>query len=699
MSHLIPKKDLLIEIGTEELPPKSLQLLSNAFIANLTKECQGASLVFDSMEGFSTPRRIAVRINGLSTLQPEQRLLKKGPAKIAAFDSDGNPTQAALGFALACQTTVDALQIQESNKGSFLIFEQIVPGLPTESLIPKIVSESLTTLPLPKRMRWGSREDNFIRPIHWIVLLFGNMPISTELFGITSGNLTSGHRFHHPDMFILTSPTEYESSLKKIGKVIAQFDERKNIIFTELKKHAFELKAEAFITPDLLDQVTGLVEWPVILVGTFDSDFLKLPQEALISAMQVHQKCFPMLDNTGKLLPKFLIVSNIESSHPATVIQGNERVMQARLADAKFYYDIDQKDALHTRSEDLKKVVFQHGLGTLWDKSNRIGQLAKVITESLPSSIQVSTSDCDQAAHLCKADLLTQMVGEFPELQGIMGRYYALSSGESTAIANAIEEHYHPRFAQDTLPASTLGAIIALSDKIDTLVGLFGIGKRPTGEKDPFALRRQTLGILRILIEKKLNLDLQLIFNKSQEIYNSLLPQDPSLTQVLLEFSFDRLRAWYQEQGIATRVFDAVLAKWPTNPLDFDQRILAVTHFKTLSEAESLSAANKRVGNLLIKSEVTISADASFDLHLCQELEEKELGQALIQQESLVAPLLKKSQYTEALKSLSTLKEPIDHFFDKVMVMVDDNIIRNNRLTLLNRLRLLFLNIADISIL
>jgi glycyl-tRNA synthetase beta chain len=699
MSHPTPKKDLLIEIGTEELPPKSLQPLSQAFVDNLSKGFQGVSLAFDSMESFATPQRLAVRINGLSVQQPEQRLLKKGPAKTAAFDDNGNPTQAALGFAAACQTTIGSLHTQDTDKGSFLVFEQMVAGQPAESLISNIVSESLMTLPLPKRMRWGAREDSFIRPIHWVVLIFGDLLesqiIPIELFGIQSGNTTRGHRFHHSGDITVSSPKKYEALLETTGKVIADFNKRKKIIHDQLEKAPLTFKAKAFIDPILLDQVTGLVEWPVILMGKFDPRFLELPQEALISAMQVHQKCFPILDTDGKLLPKFLIVSNIESTHPDTVIQGNERVMHARLADAEFYYRIDKEIPLAERHENLKKVVFQHGLGSLWDKSNRINRLAIRMSET----IKVSPTDCSRAALLCKTDLLTQMVGEFPELQGIMGHYYARLDGESETVANAIEEHYHPRFAQDTLPQSLLGSVIALADRIDTLVGLFGVGKRPTGEKDPFALRRQAMGILRIIIENHLNVDLNVVFTQSRETYGDYLPADAPIIHPLLDFCFDRLRAWYQEQGMSARVFEAVLAKRPTNPLDFNQRILAVTHFQTLAEAESLSAANKRVGNILTKSNLSISADAVFKTELSQETEEKELNLALINQEKIVKPLLETGNYTEALKSLSTLKKPIDLFFDKVMVMVEDSSLRNNRLTLLNRLRALFLEIADISIL
>jgi len=688
-------KDLLIEIGVEELPPKNLETLSKAFADEISKGLNSKNLAFTDIKTFITPRRLAVIVNNLATTQPPQTIVKRGPAKSAAFDANGKPTPQALGFAKACNTNFENLTFQETDKGPCLVFEHTQPGLSTESLIPKMVSEALQQLPIAKRMRWGDRAEHFIRPVHWIVLLFGESVIDAELFGIPSGNTTHGHRFHHPNAIALTSPSDYTTALSTQGKVIADFEKRKNEIQQQLTYLATREQGQAFIDPELLDQVTGLVEWPVVLLGQFEKSFLDLPQEVLMTSMKVHQKCFPIFDKNGKLLNKFLIVSNLESIAPNSVIKGNERVMDARLRDAAFYYRIDQDLSLEQRRQDLKQVVFQHGLGSLWDKGNRIDQLSRLIAET----ITVNPKDCTRAAVLCKTDLTTQMVGEFPELQGIIGRCYALLNGEPQAVATAIEEHYLPRFANDELPKSTLGSVIALADRIDTLVGIFGQGKRPTGDKDPFGLRRQALGILRIIIEQKLNLDLQALFVAAKEFYGEHLTTESEVVRPLLDFCFERLRVWYQDQGVPTRVFDAVIVKWPTKPLDFDHRLHAVTEFLKLPEAESLSAANKRVRNILNKTDVAISSDTLFDEALLQEDAEKNLSPLILKKEAEIKPLIAAWKYKEALQSLASLKTPIDQFFDTVMVMVEDPKLRNNRLKLLNRLRALFLEIADISLL
>lgn len=713
--------DLLIEIGLEELPPQNLEEFADGFQKSLDKAFKSAHLNFLKIETFVAPRRLAAIVRNLQTSTPAQTIVKRGPAKSAAFDGQGKPTQAALGFATACETTLDNIGFQESEKGSFLVFEKKMQGEASDALIPKILHEVLQGLSLPKKMRWGARSEFFVRPVHWVVLLFGNKAISAEFFGIKSGAATKGHRFHHPKPILLGSPAEYETYLFEQGKVIADYTKRRQSIEAQLIKTVEEkltkekkLKAKPFIDPSLLDQVTGLVEWPVVLLGKFDRDFLKLPEEALISSMQVHQKCFPIYEENQerKLLPYFLIVSNIESQDPETVIQGNERVMHARLHDAAFYYREDKKTPLQDRREHLKQVVFQHGLGTLWDKSERIAELSVFMCEQM--GVQ-NTAPYKRVAELCKADLSTLMVLEFPELQGIMGKDYY--GPDSEGVGDAIEGHYHPRFAQDTLPNSLMGAVIAIADRIDSLVGLFGLGKRPTGDKDPFALRRQALAILRIILEearfKSLQLiDLQSLINKASEIYakdkekyNKLLPIQ-ELNKVILDFFYERLRAWYHEKGFHPRSFDAVLAvEQSSKPINFDYRLKAVEAFQKLAEAENLSAANKRVRNILEKSleknEGVASGQAEkieIDESLLLEEAEKTLAKKL-QEKELEIQKFSLDQYTEALLSLAELKEPVDRFFDTVMVMVEDPRLKNNRLNLLRRLRALFLKIADISVL
>lgn len=698
-------QDLLIEIGTEELPPKNLKKLRDEFVDNIQAGLKQAELKFKEIKGFATPRRLAVLVSELEAKQPDRMLTKKGPAKQAAFDVDNNPTKAALGFAESCGVDFKALTLQENPKGAFLVYEYQETGKTTEEIVPAILKKALDGLPIAKRMRWGSSDETFVRPVHWILLLFGENTVPCRLFGIHSGKETRGHRYHHPENIAVSRPRDYEAILLK-AKVVADFEKRHENIQNQIQKAIKERQCDAILDKDLLLEVTGLVEWPVVLIGEFDANFLMVPREALISAMEVHQRCFPMIDNEKKLLPSFIVVSNIESIDPKCVVRGNESVMKARLSDAAFHFDMDKKIPLQQRGSQLKNVVFQAGLGSLWDKSERLATLAKVIAQH----IDCDPKQAEKASHLSKTDLLTQMVGEFPELQGIMGKYYALHDGESETVAFAIEEHYHPRFAADSLPASLVGTAVALADRIDSLVGIFGIGKKPTGDKDPFALRRQALGVIRMMVEKELDLDLQLLFFASKETYGSLLKEkkekkeekeekEESVISTLLDFCFERFRAWYQEQNIPVRVFEAVLAKRPTKPYDFHCRLQAVHAFLQLPEAESLAAANKRVQNILTKSEVTIPEEATFDGTLLNEPAEKELANLVLQKQKEIAPLIKSTQYTEALKSLATLKDPVDRFFNEVMVMVEDVKLRNNRIKLLNALRALFLEIADISLL
>ncbi len=696
-TEIRPYKDLLVEIGCEELPPKNLHKLQITFVEHFTKMLTAANLRFTKAEGFVTPRRLALRISDLSLQQPSRQITKRGPAKNAAFDATGKPTKAALGFAESCGVSIDALSLQETDKGSWLVFEKNEPGKTTEQLIPDLLTETLNALPFGRRMRWGTRTDSFVRPIHWIVLLWDHKVIQTEIFGVKSSNLTYGHRFHHPEALSISDPKDYESVLFNKGFVITNFEKRREKILSDITKITTEKKFNAIIEDALLDEVTGLVEWPVVLLGSFDKAFLDIPREALITSMQTHQRCFPIEDQSQKLLSHFLLVSNINSKNPVAVINGNECVIAARLADAVFYYRVDKEMSLEQRRIGLKNVRFQQRLGTLWDKSERIAKLAKLIAPK----IHADPVHTERAALLCKADLLTQMVGEFPELQSIMGRYYALHDSELVTVAMAIEDHAHPRFAQDTLPTTPEGTALALADRLDSLVGIFGLGNRPTGDKDPFALRRQALGILRILIEKQCGCDLNDLLHiaKEQYAHQAITLSEPEVISQVLDFCFERLRALYQDQGINPRVFEAVFAKRITNILDFDKRIQAINYFITLKEAESLAAGNKRVQNILSKCDTDIFTDLAVQNDLLTENAEKILWLQLAAKEKEVAPLLQVGNYTEALKSLATLREPIDQFFTDVMVMVDDLTLRNNRLRLLHRLRVLFLEIGDISLL
>lgn len=691
------KPHLLIEIGCEELPPPNLKKLQTVFVEHFTKALQTADLSFTLAEGFVTPRRLAIRISELSLQQPSRNITKRGPAKNAAYDAAGKPTKAALGFAESCGVSIDALSLQETDKGAWLVFEKTEPGKTAEQLIPDLLTETLNALPIGRRMRWGARTDSFVRPIQWIVLLLDNKVIQTEIFGVKTSNITFGHRFHHPEPLTISDPQEYESLLLNKGHVIADFDKRCEKILAEITKLTQEKKFHAIIEDELLDEVAGLVEWPVVLLGSFDKTFLEIPREALITSMQTHQRCFPIENQDKKLLPHFLLVSNINSKNPTDVITGNECVIAARLADAVFYYRVDKEIPLNQRLMDLKHVRFQKGLGNLWDKSQRIAKLATLIAPQ----IKADPIYCERAGLLCKTDLLTQMVNEFPELQGVMGRYYALHDSEPTAVALAIEEHHHPRFAQDTLPTTPAGTALALADRIDSLMGIFGLGNRPTGDKDPFGLRRQALGILRLLVEKYFDCDLKdlLTIAKEQYEHQKIALSNPKVVLDVLDFCFERFRAMYQDQGINPRVFEAVFSKRHTNPFDFDRRMQAVNAFVTLKEAESLAAANKRVQNILSKSDINVFNEAEIQDNLLKENSEKILWTQLSEKEKQIKPLLQAANYTEALKSLASLREPIDQFFTNVMVMVDDLSLRNNRLRLLNRLRVLFLEIADISLL
>lgn len=663
-------RDLLIEIGTEELPPKALPNLSKAFAEGIAKDLQKQEIAYESISAFATPRRLAVIIKAVASIQANRETERRGPSLKAAFDAEGQASKAALGFARSCGVNVSELEKLETKKGAWLIYKQTQQGQATASLIPAIIENSLAALPIPKRMRWADLPYEFVRPVHWLVILFGSDVIETEIFGIASGRETRGHRFHHPEAIVLNSTNDYVSSLENQGFVIPSFTKRRDII-------ACELEGKAVIDDDLLNEVTALVEYPVAITGSFDEKFLQVPAEALIAAMKGHQKYFHMVDSEGKLLPRFITISNIQSQQPDVIRAGNERVIRPRLSDATFFWQQDCNHSLDSHIEALKTVIFQKQLGSLYDKSERVAQL----TATIAKQIGADELQAVRAAMLSKCDLMTEMVAEFPELQGIMGQYYARNDKETEAVAVAIGEQYLPRFAGDALPKTSLGQALSISDKLDTLVGIFGIGKAPTGDKDPFGLRRATIGILRIIIESKLEIDLQALLKPSQS--------------KVFDFMLERLRGYYQEQGFELETIEAVLTCRPTSPLDIDKRIRGIAAFRKLPEAESLASANKRIHNILKKAKETYpnEPDQTYFTHI----EERQLYDKLETVTQKIAPLIKAGDYETALKHLASLRETTDKFFDNVMVMDKDQTVRINRLAFLQQIRNLFLQIADIS--
>ncbi|MFT3741814.1 MAG: glycine--tRNA ligase subunit beta [Gammaproteobacteria bacterium] len=689
-------QDFLLEIGTEELPPKSLNRLAHALTEELLEGLQQAGLTFGDSKTYATPRRLAVYIQDLVAGTPDKMIEKRGPAVKAAFDAQGHPTLATLGFANACQTTVDQLEVQETDKGAWLYYRAEQKGTKTAALLPVIVHQALQQLPISKPMRWGSGHVAFVRPVHWILMLMGNQVVKAEILGMKTGDHTYGHRFHHPDAIKINVPAQYSAILEDQGYVVADFQLRKQRISQQLQQIAVQYQAKVKLDEALLEEVTALVEWPVALGGSFDQAFLQMPPEVIMTAMRSHQKYFALMDNQDQLLPHFIVVSNIESRDPQRVIAGNQRVLRARLADAQFFFYQDLKQPLQSYLDALKTIVFQKKLGTLHEKAVRISALVQFIASSLghgPAEVQ----QVGEAGLLAKADLMTTMVGEFPELQGIMGSYYATQQGYDQPFALALREHYHPRFAKDTLPTGWMGCYIAIADKIDTLVGLFGIHQPPSGEKDPFGLRRAALGVLRILIEKQLPMDLLQLLQEAIRLYGDNL-ENPATSAQTFDFMLERLRAWYLEKGISAEVFAAVLAKVPTQMTDFDRRISAVQHFQTLPPASALAAANKRVSNILKHQEGIWRHDA-IDPSLFAHPAEQDLFTALTQKQQGLETLAQQRHYTEVLVALADLQTPIDHFFNEVMVMVEDEKQRNNRLALLHQLQQMFLQVADLGVL
>ncbi len=684
-------ENLLIELGTEELPPKSLRKLAEAFAENFESELKAADLAFAKVNWFASPRRLAIKVSELAAKQADKIVEKRGPAVKAAFDQDGNPTKAALGWARSCGIEVSEAEQLETDKGAWLLHKAEVAGKKVEDLVIDMAARALAKLPIPKPMRWGDSDTQFIRPVHTATVLYGAQSIAGELLGIQTATQLQGHRFHSKGMVELNHADEYEAVLKQ-AYVIADFEARKTQIKAQVEAKAAEFDCIADMDEDLLEEVTGLVEWPVLLVASFEEKFLEVPDEALIYTMKGDQKYFPVLDKSGKLTNKFIFISNIESKDPSQVIKGNEKVIRPRLSDAEFFFKTDKKKTLESRLESLKTVLFQQKLGSLYEKSERISELAAYIAEKMNGN----AADAKRAGLLSKTDLMTEMVMEFTDVQGVMGMHYARHDGESEAVANALNEQYMPRFAGDNLPQNPVSCAVALADKFDTLAGIFGIGMLPKGDKDPFALRRAAIGALRIIVENELDLDIADLTAKAVSLFGDKLTND-SVEHDVVEFIFGRFRTWYQDLGYPVEIILAVLAQRPTEPVDFDKRVKAVSAFKELDAAEALAAANKRVSNILAKNPAELATNV--DQSLLQQNEEKALYQLVSAKQTELAPIFAEKAYQQALAELATLREAVDAFFDNVMVMDENESVRNNRLLLLSQLRDLFLQIADISVL
>ncbi|SNY97984.1 glycine--tRNA ligase subunit beta [Halomonas sp. hl-4] len=679
---------LLLELGAEELPPTALDALSDAFAAGIEKGLLEAEIPFQKVTAYATPRRLAVQVAALANKQPDREVERRGPALAAAF-KDGVPTKAAEGFARSCGVSVDELIHLETDKGTWLGYREQQPGENVQALLPDILRKAIHGLPVPKNMRWGSSRIEFSRPVHWLLALYGNEVVAAEALGLQASRTTYGHRFHAPDAIQLEHADDYLDALEN-AFVLADRQQRRERIREQVLAEAEVQEANAVIDEDLLIEVSGLVEWPVALTGSFDERFLEVPAECLVSSMKANQKYFHLLDDQGKLKPLFITISNIDSADPQQVISGNEKVIRPRLADAAFFYDTDRKHSLASRIPQLESVVFQQQLGTLADKARRNTAIATFIAQQINGDV----NHAQRAVALAKCDLVTEMVLEFPELQGIMGRYYAEQDGEAAEVAQALEEQYLPRYASDAIPQTPTGQALALADRLDTLVGIFGIGQRPTGAKDPFALRRASIGMLNILVKGRLNLDLRELLSVAAEQHQGL-PKPDGLVEDVLTYMLDRFRAWGQEEGITAEMYLAVRARPVSKPLDFARRLRAVKAFAQREEASALAAANKRVSNILSKQEH--DGSTQVDQNLLHEQAEQALFKAVTASQQQVAPLFAAGDYQQALDALATLREPVDSFFDQVMVMADDEAVRRNRLALLASLQALFLEVADIS--
>ena len=684
-------QNFLVEIGTEELPPKALKTLATSFADNVEAELNQAGLTFDKIEWFAAPRRLAVKVLNLATQQPSKEIEKRGPAVSAAFDAEGKPTKAAEGWARGCGITVEQAERIATDKGEWLVHRAKIEGQPTKNLLNDIVANALAKLPIPKPMRWADKTVQFIRPVHTVTMLLGDELIEGEILGVASARTIRGHRFLGEKEFEIQHADQYPQLLREKGSVVADFNERKAEILAKSQAKATALGGVADIEESLLEEVTSLVEYPNVLAAKFEERFLAVPAEALVYTMKGDQKYFPIYDKDGKLLPHFIFVSNINPEDPTAIIEGNEKVVRPRLTDAEFFFKTDLKQKLVDRLPRLETVLFQQQLGTLKDKTDRIEQLAGEIAKQ----IGADEAKAKRAGLLSKCDLMTNMVFEFTDTQGVMGMHYARHDGEDEEVAVALNEQYMPRFAGDELPKSLVASAVALADKFDTLTGIFGIGQAPKGSADPFALRRAALGALRIIVEKNLPLDLEDLVKKSAALFGDKLTNQNVVADVV-DFMLGRFRAWYQDEGIAVDVIQAVLARRPTRPADFDARVRAVSHFRTLDSAEALAAANKRVSNILAKADAAIG---EINLTACVEPAEKALAEAVLALRTEVQPLIAQGDYTTVLDKLANLRAPVDSFFDNVMVNAEDPALRQNRLAILNTLQGLFLQVADISVL
>ncbi|MDG6267412.1 glycine--tRNA ligase subunit beta [Glaesserella parasuis] len=701
-------QNFLAEIGTEELPPKALKKLATAFAENVEAELNQAGLSFDKVEWFAAPRRLAVKVLGLATAQPSKEVEKRGPAVSAAFDAEGKPTKAAEGWAKGCGITVEQAERIATDKGEWLVHRAVIEGQPTKNLLVGIISQALAKLPIPKTMRWGDKTEQFVRPVHTVTLLLGDELIEGEILGVASGTTVRGHRFLGEREFQISHADQYPALLKEKGSVVADFNERKALILAKAQEKATALGGVADIEEDLLDEVTSLVEYPNVLAAKFEERFLAVPAEALVYTMKGDQKYFPIYDKDGKLLPHFIFVSNINPEDPSKIIEGNEKVVRPRLTDAEFFFKTDLKQRLEDQLPRLETVLFQQQLGTLRDKTTRIEQLAGEIAKQ----IGADETKAKRAGLLSKCDLMTNMVFEFTDTQGVMGMHYARHDGEDEEVAVALNEQYMPRFAGDELPKSLVASSVALADKFDTLTGIFGIGQQPKGSADPFALRRAALGALRIIVENNLFLGLRSLIRISENLFGNKLT-NKNVEQEVENFILDRLPSWYQEKGIRTDIISAVRARHLSKPnrdlpydtylSDFNSRVLAVSHFLTLDSAEDLIALYKRASNILTKAvhsgEINLEELGVVDPALLVEPAEKALAEAVIALEKEVQPLIAQGDYTAVLDKLASLRQPVDSFFDNVMVNAEDQKLRQNRLAILNTLQNLFLQVADISLL
>ena len=686
-------ENCLVELGTEELPPKALKSLGEAFATQFEAALTQADLSFDSVSWFAAPRRLAVYVSGLAEGQADKVVEKRGPAVSAAFDADGNPTKAAQGWARGNGIDVADAERLVTDKGEWLLHKAHVPGQSVVELLEGLINQAVSKLPIPKPMRWGNYNTQFIRPVHTLCVLYGSEVVNLSVLGLTSGRVVQGHRFHGEGRFELDHADNYASALEQ-QYVLADFEARKDKVRQQLEDAAQSLSLKPDYNEDLLEEIASLVEWPVVLQAGFDEAFLAVPKEALIYTMKDDQKYVPLLDSDGALSNTFLFVTNIESRDASQVISGNEKVIRPRLGDAEFFFNSDKKTTLESRLESLETVLFQKQLGTLKEKSERISALSAFIA----SQIDANESQAARAGLLAKTDLMSNMVMEFPDVQGVMGKYYALNDGEDAPVAEALYEQYMPRFAGDALPSSGVSASVALADKLDTLVGIFGIGQLPKGDKDPFALRRAAIGVLRIVTELSLPLDLETLVSKAIDVYGDKLTNAETQSQVV-DFVLGRFTALLQDQAIAIDVIQAVAARRPTKPADYLARVHAVDKFRALEEAEALAAANKRVANILAKQNVEVTDTVNIDESLLAEEAEKALYVELKAAQKEVDIAVPSQDYTRILTALATLRNVIDNFFDNVMVMADDEAVKNNRLALLSLLRQLFLTTADISIL